>query len=295
MRASRRLRCTSGNGRKSLPSIDSTSNARKYGHSRRNSRSRKRLQPCASRQTISPSSTALCARTACAISSARYGQLLNTWPFRETSWQWWPFTRARRGSRRTSPHTRSLAGRRVRGCATDASAAERRDLRGARLEHSVRMAVDTGCQWFRTAYGCNQNPTRIATIRSPNSVVGGMEPIFHSPRERCVMRSPRLAVARCIADPSAQGQRFPTVTWCAAAALTLWAPATCAGNSWRPAKSRENARRRANGRAPVPATPAVQPATQTTSDCDINPGQGARARQPPCAWRGTRRTKPFHG
>jgi hypothetical protein len=32
---------------------------------------------CASRQTISPSGTVLCARTACAISSARYGQLLN--------------------------------------------------------------------------------------------------------------------------------------------------------------------------------------------------------------------------
>ena len=35
------------------------------------------------RQTISPSSTALCARTPCATSSARYGQLLNVWPLRE--------------------------------------------------------------------------------------------------------------------------------------------------------------------------------------------------------------------
>ena len=35
------------------------------------------------RQTISPSSTALCARTPCASSSARYGQLLNVWPLRE--------------------------------------------------------------------------------------------------------------------------------------------------------------------------------------------------------------------
>ena len=45
-RASRHLRSTSGRARRSSPSINSTRNAKKgYGHSRRNRRSRKRLQP----------------------------------------------------------------------------------------------------------------------------------------------------------------------------------------------------------------------------------------------------------
>ena len=42
-RASRHVRSTSGRARRSSPSINSTRNAKTYGHSRRNSR--KRLQP----------------------------------------------------------------------------------------------------------------------------------------------------------------------------------------------------------------------------------------------------------
>ena len=44
-RASRRLHSTSGRARRSSPSMNSTSTAKKYGQSRRNWRSRKRLHP----------------------------------------------------------------------------------------------------------------------------------------------------------------------------------------------------------------------------------------------------------